>query len=132
MYTMRTAGVPAEVLEILAKEAAGLDAAVSRFEQVQSQLPLPSPQELAAMRCGKRPVSPVVLMAGVLQEGIVSTDDFLSQLNEEIRRPRRKVRWDKLTLIEINCIESALIAMGAAAVSRKKGTVVEEGEREMK
>jgi len=93
---------------------------VSRLEDVRDRLPLPPSAALAEMRRGKRPISPPVFLAGGLQRAIVETDDSASEIGCEIRKSRRDAMWNKLTVIEIKNIESALESMTAAAERRKK------------
>ena len=105
-----------EVVEQLHREAGRLRAVRTALERMQADIPAPSPEELAEMERGERPVSVEAHLLGVLQAVISALenaeDDLrfavstkgLSRLEKDWQQGKRP---DKLDLRRIRAAVSA-------------------------
>jgi hypothetical protein len=108
-----------QAVQQVRREAVRLRAVRTVLEQVQAAIPAPSPEELAAMAKGERPVSPEAHLLGVLQAAIVELENVEEDLRYAVstkalsRLDKHWQRGDLPNELDLRRMRAALSARNA-------------------
>lgn len=95
------------LLRVLRRQIETLDVMVEVFQEGQALVPPPTPEELAGMRRGERPLTREAYLIGLYQRAIVAAEDLAADLRTAIEETTlKKIHKMKLSAIEVNCIEA--------------------------
>lgn len=98
-----------DLLRAIRKQVETLDVSVGIFQDGQALVPLPSDDELAEMRRGKRPLSREAYLIGLFQRAIVAAEDLASDLRTAFEPGTLKnVHVMQLSAVEFNHIAAGL------------------------
>jgi len=96
-----------ELLKVLRRQIETLDVMVEVYQEGQTLVPVPTPEEVAAIRRGERPLTREAYLIGLYQRAMVAAEDLAADLRTAIEeKTLKKVHKMKLSAIEVNCIEA--------------------------
>jgi hypothetical protein len=97
------------LLDLFGSEVVILEEAVEVFRGALALLPLPTLEEVAEMRAGKRPLTTEAYLAGVLQRCMVDLENVVSDIQDSTKKSvLRKVAKLRLSEMEYNEIKAAV------------------------
>jgi hypothetical protein len=112
-----------ELLQVLGRQIEVLERSAEVFQDGQNLVPLPTVEELAAMRRRERPLALEAYLIGLYQRAIIAAEDLASDLRLAIEEDILKgVKNLQLTEAEFNGIAAGLERLrGRADLLKRKG-----------
>ncbi|HYN22868.1 MAG TPA: hypothetical protein VE078_18045 [Thermoanaerobaculia bacterium] len=110
------------LLKGLRDQAKALVGAATEFQRAQAMLPVPSREEVAEMRAGKRSLTREAYLIGFCQRTLVRLEDLIDDVRLGCDDSTiGKVHELQLSAAELNAIQSAVEALGELPRDRRRG-----------
>ena len=97
-----------EIASAAAQVVQMLEAGLEILQAAQACVPVPAPEELAAIRTGEQPLTQAAFLLGLFQRAIVNAENLVSDLRSVDMETLSNLQDLRLSMLELNAIEEAV------------------------